>query len=263
MRPIDALDIFRDHEVKYDLVCHFAARGPHRVAIDTQKGNFAYNILLDAAMFDWAVRTRPSHVVYMSSCAVYPRKYQTLEFQPMRLSETLWDGPCDNMDDYGLGKSVGEIMAQRAGAQGVPVTIVRPFSGYGEDQSTNFPFGAFIDRALRREDPFTVWGSAEQMRDWIHVDDIIDGILALVDANVIGNPVNLCTGDGTTLGDLARMITEFAGYTPEIKVDAAAPLGAAYRVGHPTRMSQYFMPEITLEFGIARAIAYRRGDRRG
>jgi nucleoside-diphosphate-sugar epimerase len=257
----DCMDVFTKEHVeveKYDLVCHFAAAGPNRVAIDTKKGNFAYNIMLDSAMFDWAVRARPHHVVYMSSCAAYPFAVQSMDSSKTKLVETMWTGACDFVDDYGMGKSIGEFMAHRAVAQGVPVTIVRPFSGYGEDQSTDFPFGAFIDRALRREDPFTVWGSADQMRDWIHVDDIIAGILMLVDHGVIGDPVNLCTGRGTSLGNLAWIITQMSGYTPEIRVDTDAPLGAAYRVGDPTKMHKFFKPTVALEDGIQRALRYRR-----
>ena len=65
---------------------------------------------------------------------------------------------------------------------GVPVTIVRPFSGYGPDQDTTYPFTAFAERAARRADPFDVWGDGQQVRDFVHVTDIVNATLALVDA---------------------------------------------------------------------------------
>ena len=104
----------------YDLVIHAAAWLPHRVAIDTQPATLVYNQTLDAVLFDWAIRTRQRHVLYLSSCAAAD----------------------DQPDSYGLLKLTGERMAEQARAAGLNVTVVRPYSGYGEDQSEDFPFGA-------------------------------------------------------------------------------------------------------------------------
>src|SRR6185369_16127194 len=139
------MELFGRSTNRYDLVVHAASRSPHRVAIDTQPASHIYNQLLDAAMFDWVVRTKQGRVLYLSSCAA-------ADAEP---------------DAYGLLKLTGERMAVQARAAGVPVTVVRPYSGYGEDQSEDFPFRAFVERARRREDPFDVWGDGKQVRDWI------------------------------------------------------------------------------------------------
>src|SRR6185369_5845713 len=184
-RPMDCQIHFRGDHTVYDLVIHAASRSPHRVAIDTQPASHIYNQLLDAAMFDWAIRTKQGRVLYFSSCAA-------ADAEP---------------DAYGLLKLTGERMAVQARAAGVPVTVVRPYSGYGEDQSEDFPFRAFVERARRREDPFDVWGDGKQVRDWIHVDDVVGASLALVEAEVDG-PVSLCTGIGTPMLDVAAMACE-------------------------------------------------------
>jgi nucleoside-diphosphate-sugar epimerase len=135
--------------------------------------------------------------------------------------------------------------------------VVRPFSGYGSDQSLDFPFAAFINRALNREDPFKIWGSGTQTRDWIHIDDIVAGIMSLADAKAT-QPVNLCTGIATTFRELAALIftkVEWAGgYDPKLNCDSSEPAGADYRVGDPMLFHEFYTPKITLAEGVQRAL---------
>ncbi|MFM9634748.1 NAD-dependent epimerase/dehydratase family protein [Streptomyces galilaeus] len=250
----DALHVFQAVTQPFDLVVHCAARAPHRAAIDGQPMNMAYNLQLDSAMFDWAVRTGQKRVLYLSSSAVYPVLLQ--DGDPRRLlHESATDMVHGIEPDaaYGWTKWTGEKMAAAAAAVGLPVHVVRPFSGYGEDQGEDWPFGAFIARARRREDPFTIWGSGDQVRDWIHISDVIAGALAVVDADV-REPVNLCTGRGTRMYDLVQMICKQAGYRPTIFVQPDRPEGVAYRVGDPVRMNDIYRPKVTIEEGVARAV---------
>lgn len=238
----------------FDLVVHAAARAPHRAAIDGQPAATVYNQLLDAALFEWAIRTRQRRVLYLSSCAAYPTAYQV----PGRVCAEDLINPTMSRgappDAYGWEKLTGERMAEQARAAGVPVTVVRPFSGYGEDQSEDFPFGAFVARARRREDPFLIWGDGRQVRDWIHISDLVAGSLAVVEADV-REPVNLGTGRGVSMDELARMVCATAGYEPAIEHRPAAPAGVAYRVADTTRMRAIYEPKVTLEEGVARTVA--------
>lgn len=254
-------------DVRPDLVVHCAATGPHRRAIDTEPGNLAYNVALDAALFEWATRARPGRVIYVSSSAVYPVRLQTAVVDPRPLTEDdqrlhmldSWADVGSPDGSYGWTKLIGERMAARTVECGVPVTIVRPFSGYGSDQSADFPFGAFVDRALRRADPFEVWGSADQVRDWIHVDDVVAGALRLAEVGELG-PVNLCTGRRTSMRHLVELITTATSdsdYRPEVLVDEDAPLGVHHRVGDPERLLRHYVPAVSLETGIRRALAER------
>ncbi|HEX4812247.1 MAG TPA: NAD-dependent epimerase/dehydratase family protein [Nonomuraea sp.] len=253
-RPVDCLDVFRGGDRVFDLVVHAAARAPHRAAIDGRPATMAYNLQLDAAMFDWALRTGQRRVLYLSSSAAYPVVLQDGD-PPFRLHETNTDMAHGVMPDAGYGwtKLTGEKVAAAAAIEGLAVNVVRPFSGYGEDQGEDWPFGAFIARAQRREDPFLVWGSGDQVRDWIHIDDVVAGALAVVDADV-REPVNLCTGRGTRMYDLADMIRRQAGYMPTIIVSPDKPEGVAYRVGDPDRFFDIYRPRVTLEEGVARAV---------
>ena len=231
----DARDLFAADPVAvgyFDLVVHAAARSPHRAAIDGDPASTIYNQFLDAAMFDWAVRTGQGRVLYLSSCAA-------ADAEP---------------DDHGLLKLTGERMAAQARRAGLPVTVVRPYSGYGEDQSDLFPFGAFVARAKARKDHFAIWGTGGQVRDWIHVDDVVAGALAVVDSGT-EEPVSLCTGIGTSMTDLALMMCTEVGYSPQFVMHWDRPAGVAYRVGDPTRMLEFYTPQVTLAEGIKRALA--------
>lgn len=252
--PVDALDVFRQGDRVFDLVVHAAARAPHRAAIDGRPATMAYNLQLDSAMFDWALRTGQSRVLYLSSSAVYPVVLQDAD-PPSDLHETATEMVHGIMPDAGYGwtKLTGEKIAAATAAEGLAVHVVRPFSGYGEDQGEDWPFGAFIGRARRREDPFTIWGDGRQVRDWIHIDDVVAGALAVVDADV-REPVNLCTGRGVSMKELAGMIVAEAGYQPWVSYEPKAPSGVAWRTGDPDRFFEIYRPKVSLEEGVARAV---------
>lgn len=252
----DALWWFRRRNSRrYDLVVHAAASAPHRSAIDTEPVHMARNLMLDASMFDWAVRTRQRRVLYLSSSAAYPIELQNAPNQRYRLQEDdIFLHYCEEPDaSYGWTKLTGERLAEQARQAGVPVTVLRPFSGYGEDQSENFPFRAFVERARRRENPFAIWGGGYQVRDWIHIDDVVAGALAVAESET-DQPVNLCTGVGTSMFEMSRRVCQTAGYTPKFETMPSKPGGVQHRVGDPMRFNRYYEAKIELDEGIHRAL---------
>jgi nucleoside-diphosphate-sugar epimerase len=244
--------------IGYDLVVHAAAHVGGRSDIDNRAAYLgAYNAQLDGAFFEWVLRTKPRHVVYLSSSAVYPVTLQGEDGVP--LVETMADPMDPRLPDqtYGWTKLVGERWAAEVNALGsTRVHIVRPFSGYGCGQSVDYPFIAFAERARSREDPFKVWGSGLQVRDWIHIDDVVAGIMAVVEADVI-EPVNLGTGRGLTMIEVAELVTEAAGYDPDLAFDPDMHPGVLHRVADTTRMRAYYTPTIDVESGILRVLAGR------
>jgi nucleoside-diphosphate-sugar epimerase len=254
---LDARDVFRNDEIVYDLMVHCAFHVGGRAAIDGEPRLLARNLELDAAMFDWAVRTGQRRVLYFSSSAAYPVRFQDGFEETRPLSEH--DIRFDYLDvgnpdaRYGWAKLTGEQLAQAARESGLPVTVVRPFSGYGEDQDDTYPFRAMVERARRRDDPFVVWGPGTQVRDWIHIDDVVAGALAVAESGT-DEPVNLCTGLGTSMLELAELCCRTVGYSPEITPLPDKPIGVAYRVGDSTRFNQYWQPKVTLEEGVRRAL---------
>ena len=226
-----------------------------RATIEGAPLSVAVDLAIDAEMFQWALRTRPRKVVYFSSSAAYPVHLQTGD-PPRRLAE----GDID-LDDlrspdmtYGLSKLVGEVQARHARAAGLDVLVVRPFSGFGEDQSLDYPWPSFAERARRRDAPFEIWGDGQQVRDWVHIDDVVGATMAAVEQDVPG-PVNIGTGRPTAFDELAEMFCQEAGYSPEIKHLPAAPSGVRYRVADVSWMNIFYELQVTLEEGIRRALA--------
>lgn len=273
----DCRDLFRlamQDAGDLDLVVHCAAVVGGRAMIDGSALETAVNLELDAAMFRWAAKARPKRVLYISSSAAYPVEMQTgsaARFRlhandphGLRLAESdLFDSLAEDHPSgtrpvytpdqvYGWSKVMGEVLAAKLRESGVPVTVVRPFSGYGWDQSPDYPFRSFLDRARRREDPFLLW-CGDCTRDFIHVDDVVRGALAVV-ADGTTDPVNLCTGTGTSFLELARTVCDAVGYSPEIVPDPTAPSGVFYRVGDPTRLRGIYTPQVSLEIGVLRSL---------
>jgi nucleoside-diphosphate-sugar epimerase len=250
----DALDLFRYENARYDLAIHCAAIVGGRASIDGSPLGVATNLALDAWYFRWLIRTGTPRAVFYSSSAAYPVALQ----QPgeiHRLVETDidLDNPRKPDATYGLAKLVGEQLAPVVEAHGTRVHVLRPFSGFGEDQDEAYPFPAFIRRAKERQDPFEIWGDGSSTRDWIHIDDLVGATLAAVDQDAVG-PLNLGWGRATSFDELAALVTAEAGYRPELKHLASAPQGVHHRVCDPKRMLDVYQPRISLEEGIRRAL---------
>jgi nucleoside-diphosphate-sugar epimerase len=248
-------------DVQFDLVIHAAAHVGGRVDIEGRPTFLgAYNLQLDGAIFEWALRAKPEHLVYLSSSAVYPVSLQGTWAGGHVLVEDDVDLDNPELPDatYGWTKLTGERLAVEARAEGLAVHTVRPFSGYGIDQGIDYPFGALLERVIGLADPVEVWGGRQE-RDWIHIDDVIGAILAIVEAD-IRFPVNIATGRGVQLAELAMMFAEAMrteaapDYTPALNQVEGKPMGVSYRVGDPATMHQFWTPRISVEEGVERAI---------
>lgn len=249
----DCRQLFATDDIRSDLVVHCAAVVGGRLTISGDPLAVAVDLELDAALFRWAARTRQQRIVYFSSSAAYPTYLQN---DGHRLIEDDISLDVIGRPDltYGWAKLTGEILAGYAEAEGIPVHIFRPFSGYGPGQPLDYPFPSYIDRALRHDPTFHVWGNGRQTRDFIHIDDIVAAVLAAVDQDY-RRPVNLGTGRPTTFNELAGLVCAPLGYTPEIFHDTAKPVGPQYRVADIQRMTELYTPKIELEHGISRALA--------
>ena len=245
---------FATDTTQFDIVIHLAAIVGGRMTIEGNPLSVASDLAIDADMFQWALRTRPKHIVYFSSSAAYPIFLQRLEYkQKLREVDINLEHIRTPDFTYGWAKLSGEMLASYARAEGLKVTVLRPFSGYGSDQALDYPFPSFIERAKRKADPFEVWGRGTQVRDFVHIDDVVGATFAAVINDV--KVMNICSGRPTSFIELAEMVMLQAGYLAPIKNNLDAPIGVEYRVGDPTRMLEVYEPKISLEEGIALALA--------
>lgn len=279
---MDAVDYFRRERLlihrkyHYDLVVHCAYHVGGRAMIDGVPDVLSANVELDAALFRWALEARPGRILYFSSSAVYPTflqevdwpySHQTLDRRLKEDQEVLpAQGRYIGIPDarYGWAKLNGEMLVKAARESGLEVAVVRPFSGYSYSQSLDYPFPSIVARA--RTGDLSVWGGPGQTRDWIHIDDVTKGALAVAESGTT-DPVNLCTGISTEMGNLAQMIWSAATdnlptppeYAPNLHREPVyltdKPTGVHYRVGNPARMLKYYTPKISLSQGIEEALS--------
>jgi nucleoside-diphosphate-sugar epimerase len=235
-------------------VIHLAAVVGGRKMIEGSPLALAVDLSIDAEMFGWALRTKPGCITYFSSSAAYPTALQTLnESRILKESDINLENIQTPDMTYGWAKLTGEMLASHARAQGLTVHVYRPFSGYGTDQALDYPFPSFIARGLAKSDPFEIWGTGNQCRDFIHIDDVVAAAEAGCKSGI--QTANLSTGIATSFNDLARIVAKVAGYEPRFQNLPAEPSGVDYRVGNPTLMNTFYTPKISLLEGIQRAFA--------
>ena len=237
-------------------VFHFAAIVGGRETIDDNPMKIALDLAIDALFFRWICLTKPERVLYPSSSAAYPVDLQT-ESDAIALSESDIDFARMGQPDmiYGWSKLTGEYLASIAARYyGVSVTCVRPFSGYGEDQDLTYPVPAIARRAALKENPFEIWGTGKQGRDFVHIEDVMDCTLLAMDHFGDGTAINIGSGKLTSFLDIIKLFTSFAGYSPEIKTLLDKPAGVHSRYANMGFVNNElgWKPKLTLEEGMRR-----------
>ncbi len=162
---------------------------------------------------------------------------------------------------YGWSKLTGEYLGRIAVAKyGMKVGVVRPFSGYGEDQEPVYPFPAIALRVAARRNPVVVWGSGLQSRDFVHIDDAVEACVRACRRISDGSAVNIGHGKPVTFLDLARRMVEIEGYEAEVRGRIDRPVGVAARYCDPARMREVlaWSPSISLDDGIRRGLEFAR-----
>ncbi len=244
---------------RFDLVIHCAAIVGGRIKIEEDPLAVATDLSIDSEFFHWVTQAKPMpKVVYFSSSAIYPLELQTKE-KHVALAESFVDLNASRWSkpdlSYGFAKFTGEYLAKFAHEKyGLDVAIYRPFGGYGEDQDPKtYPFPAIMQRVHNSENPVMVWGSGDQQRDFIHIDDIVECVLQTYD-KLNGKVLNLGTGIPTSFFSLAEQALAYGSTGASIRNDPRKPEGVFSRVADTYQMNQLYQPRISLTEGIARAL---------
>jgi len=257
---IDCRDFFRKSETVYDLVIHLAAIVGGRKTIETEPLSVATDLSIDSEMFNWAIRTKQHRIIYFSSSAAYPISKQLKDSNVYLSEQDINLDDIRNPDNtYGWSKLTGELLANAAKKEGLNTYVLRPFSGYGTDQDLDYPFPSFIHRVKNKIDPFEIWGDGEQVRDFIHITDIVQASMQILDLN-IQTPVNLGNGTPFSFNQLAEIIFRQSGWRPSqgIKHIKTNPTGVMFRCSNCSLLKNFYTPKIDIETGIAKAL---RGER--
>lgn len=254
----DSLKDLSSHDWQhFGSVIHLASVVGGRSLIDGDPLLVATDLSIDAEMFHWARIAKPDRILYASSSAAYPIHLQGTE-RAVPLNERYVEfGDRIGLPDmtYGWSKLTGEYLSRIAARHyGLHVSCVRPFSGYGEDQETVYPVPAIAERAARNEDPLIVWGTGEQSRDFVYIDDCVELMFRAMEEIGDGSAVNIGSGILTSFLEVARTFAGIANYSPLIKPQIDKPVGVQNRYADTTLLSQLFhwTPRTTILKGFER-----------
>ncbi len=263
----DVLDWIKKHNESFDLIVHLAAIVEGRLTIDNDPLKVAHDLAIDAYFFKWLLKNKPGTLMYFSSSAVYPVKYQMRE-NSLALSEGLQSLSSQEIGfpdmTYGWSKLTGEYLTHIFHRQtDCPCIIFRPFSGYGEDQPKTYPFPSLLDRIIaakeRTNKIIDVWGSGEQIRDFIYIDDCVRFALGMLGKEQLVT-VNIGTGAPTSFKELIEKAShelEIESYSINPLMDK--PQGVFCRYADTTLQARYLDFHLTnLVQGIHSYLEYNR-----
>jgi len=239
----------------FDYVFHLAAMVGGRAMIENRPLAVADDLSIDAEFWQWAERARPAKTLCFSSSAAYPIGKQREDGYELLTEDMIAFDNDIGMPDmsYGWAKLTCEYLARLAYEKhGLKSVCYRPFSGYGEDQDDSYPFPSICKRAIAHQgqSKLTVWGTGDQMRDFIYIEDCVDGVLATMDKIDDGDALNLSTGIYTSFKQFARLAAEECGYEPEVIGLSDKPSGVFARGGDTKKQ---------VEFGFKHNVNFRQG----
>ncbi len=179
-------------------------------------------------------------------------------------TEAYWGNvnPIGTRSCYDEGKRAAETLCMDYHRMhGIPVRIVRIFNTYGPRMAADDGrvVSNFIVQALRGDD-ITIYGNGSQTRSFCYVDDLLDGIMALVHQDATTGPINIGNDAEFTVQELADLVLRMTGSSSKI-VQKPLPQDDP-KVRRPNleqaRKSLGYSPKISLEKGLERTIAYFR-----
>lgn len=214
----------------------------------------AINLTGTINIFDAASRMSggPIPVVYASSAAVYGN------CSAPAISES---EPPDPISAYGADKRGCELHARIATLlHGVPTFGLRLFNVYGPRQDPASPYAGvisiFVNR-MRQDLPVDIFGNGEQVRDFVFVSDVVRFFIASMDEHrARGGIVNVCTGQGTSIMTLAKIVGDLCGNEPRINYMPERQGDILHSVGNPERAWEALgcKAETTIRDGLKRTL---------
>ena len=260
---IDCRDWFiKNLDQKFDYVFHLAAMVGGREVIENNPLIVAEDLSIDSHFWQWCSKAKPEKVVSFSSSACYPIELQRHDNNRLLREEDISFEKNIGMPDmtYGWAKLTSEYLGKIAYEKyGIKSICYRPFSGYGEDQDLNYPFPSICKRILKNKNSelINVWGSGNQSRDFIYIDDCIEGVYKTMDKINDGSALNLSTGKLTSFINFAKQTCNILGFNPKIEGTESKPEGVFARGGDVAKQKKLgFQYSTDLNDGIKKAIIY-------
>jgi UDP-glucose 4-epimerase len=141
---------------------------------------------------------------------------------------------------------------------------VRIFTAYGERENETHAIIALIAKAMVRMDPYEIWGTGEQDRNFTYVGDIVDAMMLAAEKTEDASPVNAGRSDRITLNRAAEIVFSILGWHPKtIRHEPSKPTGVSSRAADLSRARKLlgWEPKVPYEEGFKRTIDWYRSHR--
>lgn len=263
-----AVKAFMDIE-KPDVVILAAAKVGGIHANNTYPAEFIYeNLMMECNVIHQAYLAGVQRLLFLGSSCIYPK----LATQPMTESALLTGTLEPTNEPYAVAKIAGIKLCESYNRQyGVDYRSVMPTNLYGPhdnfhpDNSHVVPalIRRFHDAKLANSPEVVIWGTGEPMREFLHVDDMAQASLFVLDLPVDAyqantqpmlSHINVGTGSDVTIRQLAETIADVTGYQGEIVFDTTKPNGAPRKLMDVSRLANMgWTASITLRDGLKNA----------
>ncbi len=256
-------DFFAEEKPQYVFLA--AAKVGGILANDTYRAQFLYeNLQIQNNVIHNAYRNDVAKLLFLGSSCIYPKHAP----QPMKEEHLLTGALEPTNEPYAIAKIAGLKMCEAYNHQYETNFIsVMPTNLYGPNDSFDLRnahvFAALIRKfheAKVENKPYVqIWGSGNPRREFLHVDDLADACLFLMNQYNESAFVNIGVGEDISIRDLALLIREIVGYEGELKYDASKPDGTPRKLLDVSRLHALgWKHRIPLREGIARTYEWYR-----
>jgi len=160
--------------------------------------------------------------------------------------------------EYGWAKLMGEMALKAYHRQnGMKTSSVRIFTAYGPRENETHAIIALIAKAFVKMDPYEIWGTGEQDRNFTYVQDIVDAMMLAAEKIEDGSPINAGREDRITINQTAELIFDLIGWEPkEIYHDLSKPTGVSSRAADLTNARKIlgWVPKVSYTEGFEKTI---------
>jgi GDP-L-fucose synthase len=234
----------------------------------TQQADFLYeNLMIAANVIHAAAETESvKKLLFLGSSCIYPKHAE----QPMKESSLL-TGPLEPTNEgYAIAKIAGLKMCEKYNEQyGKDFISAMPTNLYGPNDNFHPKLSHVLPGLMRRfheakqsgASSVTVWGTGKPMREFLHVDDLADALLFLMNNYSGTETVNVGTGIDCTIKELAESMAETVGFEGKIEFDTSMPDGTPRKLQDVTRLKELgWNSGISLEEGLKTTYQWARDN---
>lgn len=221
------------------------------------------NVLMNVSMLDAAYRAGIKKFLFISSNVVYPLTDHAVKED--EVTNEFYEKYFIAAWMKRFTEIVCEMYATKI-AKPMDVCIVRPANIYGEfddfEWETSHVIPALIRKVVERHNPLEVWGDGHDLKEFIYVQDFIDGMLLAMEKIEGFDPINIAAGHPYTVRDVVKALLKIDGYEDaEVVFDTSKPTMVPKRLIDISKARNQlgFETKVSLEDGLARTVAWYRG----